>query len=109
MASPRQPPGHDDSAARPDGPWREEEKHQGAGTPAEDAGPAGEASTKARPNDDRARTEGAAAGIARATQDDMPPDRPAPDPDTVVVGGMGRESVGGAADPDDPDAPRNPL
>lgn len=90
-------------AARQGGTWTEEEKTRGAGTPGQDAGGAGSASTAARPNDDRARTEGAAAAHA-------------PDPATPVGGGRGHRSTGGSAtkpEPEDPArdpmAPRNPA
>jgi hypothetical protein len=105
MAGPRQPPAHDDAAAEPKGPWTEEEKRRGAGVPGGDAGAADGPSTKARPNDERARTEGAAANIA--SNKDTPP----PDPDTVIVGGIGTRPLDGGApdpEPEDPQAPRNP-
>ncbi len=101
MATPKQPAPHDDAEARPAGPWREEEKAAGAGLPREDAGAAGEAATKGRPHDDRARTEGAVAEIAKRGGVEGGTDRPPPDPNTVVVGGIG------ATEP--PKGPRNPA
>ena len=107
MATPKQPAPHDDAHARPEGPWREDEKGTGAGLPRDDAGAAGEASTKGRPHDDRAKTEGAVADIAKRARGEGGPDgvtdRPPPDPDTVVVGGIGAT----ATDPEDPKGPRN--
>jgi len=44
--------------------WTEAEKGLGAGTQEAAAGAAGEARPKGRPNDDRAKTEGAAASTA---------------------------------------------
>ena len=106
MAERKQPPAHDEAAAQPRGPWREEEKTLGAGTPDQDAGAAGEASTKARPHDERARMQGAAAEVAGDEN------RHAPDADTPVIGGRGHQSTGGTAtepEPEDPQAPRNPA
>ena len=69
--------------------WTEEEKARGAPTDAAaarggTAGAAGEAVPKAKPSDDRAATEAAAA-------------EQAPDPDRPVGGGRGTRSRGGSA------------
>jgi hypothetical protein len=65
MPEPRQPSATPDAPGAADrGPWKEEEKSRGAGTPGQDSGAADGPSTKARPTDDRARTEGAAASVA---------------------------------------------
>lgn len=92
---------------RTGGDWTEEEKARGAGQPGRGAGAAGDASTKGRPTDDRARTEGAAGGLAGGGG--APADRPAPDPDTPVVGGKGHRSMGGSATEPEPEMPRDPL
>jgi len=112
MAEPKQPPAPGTQPVRrPGGDWTEEEKTRGAGEPGRPAGAAGDASAKARPSDDRERTEGAAASIA-GRDETAPEDRPAPPADTPVVGGKGHRSMGGAAtepEPDpDPQARRNP-
>ena len=61
--TPRHPDPAKPAAGR-DQPWTEEEKGRGAATGPDDAaGAAGEAGTKGRPTDDRARTEGAAGEI----------------------------------------------
>lgn len=118
MAEPKQPPAPNPTPGTQPvrstgGAWTEEEKGRGAGQPGRGAGAAGDASTKGRPTDDRARTEGAAGGLGGRGAGDAPADRPAPDPDTPVVGGKGHRSMGGSAtepEPEaDPQAPRNPL
>lgn len=86
-----------EETARQDGAWTENEKARGAPSIGSDAGPAGEASPKAAPSDDRARTEATAAETERAAH--------APDPDTPVGGGKGTRSLGGSAT--EPPAPRH--
>jgi hypothetical protein len=98
MADPKQPAAHDEDHAHPEGPWREEEKGLGAGVPSENAGTAGEATTKGRPHDDRARTEGAAADITRHGGDEEPRNPPPPAPDTPMVGGIGATETRPAED-----------
>jgi len=111
MAEPKQPPAHEaQPVRRTGGDWTEEEKARGAGQPGRGAGVAGDASTKGRPTDDRARTEGAAGGLAGGGGG-APADRPAPDPETPVAGGKGHRSMGGTAtEPDpEPEMPSDPL
>lgn len=100
MAEQRQPPNPvTDAPTRTDGAWTEEEKLRGAGAPGQDAGAADGPSTKGRPTDDRARTEGVAADIEGAPAEQDPPSG-APDPTAPVGGGQGARSMGGsAADP----------
>ena len=118
MAEPRQPPAHDDAAAESAGPWTEEEKRRGAPTdapPGTDAGAAGDAVPKGGyGGDDRAETESAAArtGAEAEAEAEGAPNRPAPGPDTPVVGGPGRGAIADTAikpGAEDPQAPRNPL
>jgi hypothetical protein len=59
-------------ATEPEG-WTPQEKGQGAGRVLQDTGDAGEAAPKAKPTDDRAATESAA---ARIEQDGEPEARP---------------------------------
>jgi len=82
---PKNDPDRRKEAARQGGNWTEEEKVRGAPAGG-DTGAAGEAEPKAKPTDDRARTEAAAAETEHA-----------PEPDRPVGGGRGHRSMGGSA------------